>query len=195
MPGLGTWLHRVEGIVVRKYVEQVHRLDRFHARVDRQSLDEQAANATVLTRLFYGHDQLMRVQLDSGRTLSARLGTYGGIRPGDVILRINGAPVSSVDQVSKALDAVAAGGEFLLRQGYERVWGMGRHILGSQIFDYWHDPDKLMVEHFTDGDLFDNTVEVGWAPMTASGLYQWGPPVNRKFLTTTKSISPGWSGC
>lgn len=45
--------------------------------------DEQAANATVLTRLFYGHDQLMRVRLDSGRILSARLGTYGGIRPGD----------------------------------------------------------------------------------------------------------------
>jgi hypothetical protein len=32
--------------------------------------------------------------------------------------------------------------------------------------------DKMMVEHFTDGDLFDNTVP-GWAPMTASGLYQW----------------------
>jgi hypothetical protein len=64
---------------------------------------------------------------------------------------------------------------------------MGRHILGSQIFDYWHDPDKMMVEHFTDGDLFDNTVEVGWAPMTASGLYQWGPPVNRNFLGTKPS--------
>jgi hypothetical protein len=64
---------------------------------------------------------------------------------------------------------------------------MGRHILGSQIFDYWHDPDKMMVEHFTDGDLFDNTVEPGWAPMTASGLYQWGPRVNRNFLGTNPS--------
>jgi hypothetical protein len=85
------------------------------------------------------------------------------------------------------LDAVAAGGEYLLHRGYERVWGMGRHILGSQIFDYWHDPDKLMVEHFTDGDLFDNTIEPGWSPMTASGLAQWGPPLNRKFLGTNPS--------
>jgi iron(III) transport system ATP-binding protein len=45
--------------------------------------DEHPANATVLTRLFYGHDQLMRIRLDTGRTLNARLGTYGGIRPGD----------------------------------------------------------------------------------------------------------------
>ena len=44
------------------------------------------------------------------------------------------------------LDAVAAGGEYLLHQGYERVWGMGRHILGSQIFDYWRDPDGFLIE-------------------------------------------------
>jgi len=53
--------------------------------------------------------------------------------------------------------------------------------------DYWHDPDKPMVEHFTDGDLFDNTIEPGWSPMTASGLAQWGPPLNRKFLGTNPS--------
>ena len=82
------------------------------------------------------------------------------------------------------LDAVAAGGEYLLRRGYERAWGIGRHVLGSQIFDYWRDPDKLTVEHFTDGDLFDNTVEPGWAPLTASGLAQWGPPATKDFLGT-----------
>jgi len=82
---------------------------------------------------------------------------------------------------------VAAGGEYLLGRGYERAWGIGRHFQGSQIFDYWRDPDKLMVEHFTDGDLFDNTLDPGWAPLTASGLSQWGPPVNKKFLGANPS--------
>ena len=41
------------------------------------------ANATVLARAFYGHDQTMTVRLDTGRALRARLGPYGGIRPGD----------------------------------------------------------------------------------------------------------------
>jgi hypothetical protein len=83
------------------------------------------------------------------------------------------------------LDALAAGGEFLTEQGYFRSWGIGRHIQGSQLFDYWRDPDGFMVEHFADGDMFDNTVEPGWAPFTASGLAQWGPPASRDFLGTT----------
>ena len=80
------------------------------------------------------------------------------------------------------LDALAAGGEYLRERGYFRSWGIGRHIQGSQIFDYWRDPDGFLVEHFADGDMFDNTLEPGWAPFTASGLAQWGPPVTKDFL-------------
>ncbi|MFI6159043.1 VOC family protein [Micromonospora haikouensis] len=85
------------------------------------------------------------------------------------------------------LDSLAAGGEHLLDRGYRRSWGIGRHIQGSQIFDYWRDPDGFLVEHFTDGDLFDCTLEPGWAPMTASGLAQWGPPATTDFL----GVKPG----
>lgn len=87
------------------------------------------------------------------------------------------------------LDTLAAGGEYLRNEGYQRSWGIGRHIQGSQIFDYWRDPDGFLVEHFTDGDLFDSTVQPGWAPFTASGLAQWGPPASRDFLgTNVKSL-------
>ncbi len=85
------------------------------------------------------------------------------------------------------LDALAAGGEYLRESGYRRSWGIGRHIQGSQIFDYWRDPDGFLVEHYSDGDLFDNTLEPGWAPMSASGLAQWGPPPTKDFL----GIAPG----
>jgi catechol 2,3-dioxygenase-like lactoylglutathione lyase family enzyme len=94
--------------------------------------------------------------------------------------------VHSAYQVAD-LDALAAGGEHLREAGYRRSWGIGRHIQGSQVFDYWRDPDDLLVEHFSDGDMFDNTLEPGWAPMTASGLAQWGPPVSKDFL----GIAPG----
>jgi catechol 2,3-dioxygenase-like lactoylglutathione lyase family enzyme len=94
--------------------------------------------------------------------------------------------VHSAYQVAD-LDALAAGGEYLREQGYHRSWGIGRHIQGSQIFDYWRDPDGFLVEHFSDGDLFDSTLEPGWAPMTASGLAQWGPPATKDFL----GIKPG----
>jgi Glyoxalase/Bleomycin resistance protein/Dioxygenase superfamily len=95
--------------------------------------------------------------------------------------------VHSAYQVSD-LDALAAGGEYLRQHGYLRSWGIGRHLQGSQIFDYWRDPEGFLVEHFTDGDVFDNTLEPGWAPLTASGLAQWGPPATKDFLgTDTKS--------
>lgn len=94
--------------------------------------------------------------------------------------------VHSAYQVAD-LDAIAAGGEYLLDEGYHRSWGIGRHIQGSQIFDYWRDPDGFLVEHFSDGDRFDASLEPGWAPMTASGLAQWGPPATKDFL----GVKPG----
>ena len=88
------------------------------------------------------------------------------------------------------LDALAAGGEYLSDRGYHRSWGIGRHIQGSQIFDYWRDPDGFLVEHFSDGDMFDSTLEPGWAPLTASGLAQWGPPATKDFLGTSPRSLP-----
>jgi catechol 2,3-dioxygenase-like lactoylglutathione lyase family enzyme len=94
--------------------------------------------------------------------------------------------VHSAYQVTD-LDAIGAGGEYLTERGYQRSWGIGRHIQGSQLFDYWRDPDHFMLEHFADGDLFSCDLDPGWAPMSASGLAQWGPPVTRDFLGTTPS--------
>ncbi|MEU2052522.1 VOC family protein [Streptomyces bungoensis] len=94
--------------------------------------------------------------------------------------------VHSAYQVTD-LDAIAAGGEYLAGRGYRRSWGIGRHIQGSQLFDYWRDPDRFMLEHFADGDLFCCDLEPGWAPMSASGLAQWGPPVTRDFLGANPS--------
>lgn len=56
------------------------------------------------------------------------------------------------------------------------AWGVGRHILGSQIFDYWEDPWGHELEHWTDGDLF--TAGDGSNVATAHDLLsvQWGAP-------------------
>ncbi len=86
------------------------------------------------------------------------------------------------------LDEVAASGEYLRERGYRHAWGIGRHIQGSQIFDYWRDTDRLMFEHYADGDVFDSTAEPGWAPLSVSGLAQWGPRATAEF---TGARDPG----
>ena len=82
------------------------------------------------------------------------------------------------------LDEVAASGEYLRERGYRHAWGLGRHIQGSQIFDYWRDPDRVMFEHYADGDVFDAAMEPGWAPLSVSGLSQWGPKATAEFTGT-----------
>jgi iron(III) transport system ATP-binding protein len=60
-----------------------------------------APNATVQHRLFFGHDQLMTLRLDTGRSLRARLGSYGGIRPGDrVHVGVRGAVLTFPREVT-----------------------------------------------------------------------------------------------
>jgi len=53
-------------------------------------------------------------------------------------------------------DDVMLGHDHLLAAGYDHHAGIGRHILGSQVFDYWRDPWGHVVEHFTDGDLLND---------------------------------------
>lgn len=50
------------------------------------------------------------------------------------------------------LDDLMTGHDHLKRAGYDHLWGIGRHELGSQVFDYWRDPYGHEIEHWTDGD-------------------------------------------
>ena len=76
------------------------------------------------------------------------------------------------------IDDVVLGGKHLERCGYKRAWGVGRHFLGSQIFDYWRDPHGFKLEHWTDGDLVNVHTETSRVPVGDDGpgaISQWGP--------------------
>jgi catechol 2,3-dioxygenase-like lactoylglutathione lyase family enzyme len=80
------------------------------------------------------------------------------------------------------LDDVMLGGEHLKSRGYEHSWGVGRHVQGSQIFDYWRDPFGNKIEHWTDGDLVNDSTPVRHAPMSPDELRQWAPPLTPEFF-------------
>ena len=71
-------------------------------------------------------------------------------------------------------DDLMLGHDTLEAGGYRHNWGIGKHILGSQVFDYWHDPFGNVMEHFTDGDLFDSTQAPGLSPVESLLGVQWG---------------------
>jgi catechol 2,3-dioxygenase-like lactoylglutathione lyase family enzyme len=73
------------------------------------------------------------------------------------------------------MDDLMVGHEYLEKAGRQHEWGVGRHLLGSQIFDYWRDPWGHTVEHWTDGDLFNNETPPNKANLDALIANQWGP--------------------
>lgn len=73
------------------------------------------------------------------------------------------------------LDDLMKGHSFLKSRNREHAWGVGRHLLGSQIFDYWKDPWGNEVEHWTDGDLLTAADKPGVAGLAELLGAQWGP--------------------
>lgn len=78
-------------------------------------------------------------------------------------------------------DAVGMGQRVLREKGWTHAWGIGRHILGSQIFDYWHDPWADKHEHYCDGDLFTADQPMGVHAVSREAMAQWGQPMPRSF--------------
>ncbi|MFT3723255.1 MAG: VOC family protein [Hyphomonadaceae bacterium] len=74
-----------------------------------------------------------------------------------------------------SFDDLMCGHDHLEKAGRKAAWGVGRHVLGSQIFDYWKDPWGHELEHWTDGDRF--AVADGSRKATLHDLLnvQWGP--------------------
>lgn len=75
------------------------------------------------------------------------------------------------------LDDLMLGHERLKAAGWVAEWGVGRHILGSQVFDYWSDPWGHTLEHWTDGDLFTAADGSNMASLQDLVGVQWGPPL------------------
>ncbi len=78
-------------------------------------------------------------------------------------------------------DAVGMGQRVLRENGWSHAWGIGRHILGSQIFDYWQDPWGDKHEHYCDGDLFTSDEPTGIHAVSREAMAQWGPSMPRSF--------------
>ena len=72
------------------------------------------------------------------------------------------------------LDDLMRGHAHLKQAQAEPEWGVGRHFLGSQVFDYWRDPWGFTLEHWTDGDLFTAEDPARIASVADLMGVQWG---------------------
>jgi catechol 2,3-dioxygenase-like lactoylglutathione lyase family enzyme len=82
-----------------------------------------------------------------------------------------------------SIDAVALGAAQMARSGYPRGWGIGRHVLGSNYFQYVRDPWNSYAEYSYDIDFVapgedwpsrDHPVE--------DSIFVWGPDMPDDFV-------------
>ncbi len=115
---------------------------------------------------------------DDGRPLLAFNRLDRGDHPADhhTVVLMQGFESAYMHSAYETLDvdAIGQGQQYLKLKGWNHFWGIGRHILGSQVFDYWLDPCGHEVEHYADGDVFDSRHPTGYHLMDRGGLWAWG---------------------
>ena len=96
------------------------------------------------------------------------------------------SPIAGLNHVSfevQTFDDLMVGHEHLKHRGkYRHVWGIGRHLLGSQIFDYWEDPWRRVHEHWTDSDVLNASARPGLHPIETGLSNQWGDAPPEEFV-------------
>ena len=81
------------------------------------------------------------------------------------------------------VDAVFKDHEYLARLGkYEHMWGVGRHLLGSQVYDYWADPWGRVHERWADTDRLNARTPGNLLSAEEALVSQWGERPPEKFI-------------
>jgi len=83
----------------------------------------------------------------------------------------------------RGLDDLMAAHDFLVGKNYQLDCGVGRHMLGSQIFDYWKDPFGFRVEHYIDGDVVNDEYVPEIFSGHADDTTQWGARPDPEFFS------------
>ena len=96
-------------------------------------------------------------------------------------IRSDKAGLNHLSYEAADIDDIMIGHELMKSKGYEHFWGIGRHSLGSQVFDYWGDPWGRVHEHWADTDVLNASV-----PPNLIGRHElngpWGEPIPEKFM-------------
>ena len=83
-----------------------------------------------------------------------------------------------------SIDEVGRGSEQMRNAGWGKGWGVGRHVLGSNYFNYVRDPWGSFCEYSCDIDFI--APDLDWPAADhppEDSLYVWGPGVPEDFIT------------
>lgn len=127
------------------------------------------------------------IQPESGEAIGAFMRCDRGEEPSDhhsvFIAQMPGGPCywHAAFEVLD-MDDLLIGHEYLEKRNYDLEWGVGRHVVGSSVFDYWKDPWGHELEHWIDGDRYVRSDGSRVCTVEAFEAVHWGMAVPKKAL-------------
>ncbi len=88
------------------------------------------------------------------------------------------------------VNALFIGHEHLEAEGHRHSWGIGRHTIAGQIFDYWFDPFGNRVEHYYGGDFLNADDPTNHTPLKDVLHSQWGAQLADRRASLTSDDDP-----
>jgi len=82
-----------------------------------------------------------------------------------------------------SISSIGLGATQMLEKGYDRGWGLGRHVLGSNYFHYVRDPWGSYSEYSADIDYVPSNCD--WDAQdhdAGDSIYVWGPNMPSDFI-------------
>jgi len=132
---------------------------------------------------FYTRVLGLRLSDHSGDGIAFLHGIHGSDHHMIAFARSNAPGLHHFSWDVGSVDEIGAGAMHMLGKGYDRGWGLGRHVLGSNLFHYVRDPWGSYSEYSADIDYVP--ADCDWTcgdHHPEDSFYAWGPNVPADFV-------------
>jgi catechol 2,3-dioxygenase-like lactoylglutathione lyase family enzyme len=132
---------------------------------------------------FYTRVLGLRVSDYSGENVAFLHGVHGSDHHMIAFARSDAPGLHHLSWDVGSVDEIGAGAMHMLGKGYDKGWGLGRHVLGSNYFHYVRDPWGSHSEYSADIDYVPATCDwKGGDQPGEDAFYAWGPNVPEDFV-------------
>jgi catechol 2,3-dioxygenase-like lactoylglutathione lyase family enzyme len=141
------------------------------------------ANDVPAAMKLYGDLLGLRLSDHSGPGIAFMHGAHGSDHHLVALAHAQGLGLHHSSWDVGSVNEVGAGAEFMKAQGYDRGWGVGRHVLGSNYFYYVRDPWGSYAEYSFDIDFIP--ADMDWPAADhppEDSIYVWGPALPEDFV-------------
>jgi catechol 2,3-dioxygenase-like lactoylglutathione lyase family enzyme len=128
-------------------------------------------------KIAFFHDVLgLRLSDRSGDFVAFMHGIHGSDHHMIAFVKSEGSGLHHLSWDVPSINDIGLGASFMAEKGFQKGWGLGRHVLGSNYFHYIRDPWGSYAEYSSDIDYVpvDHDWQAGDHPPEDS-FYVWGP--------------------